>query len=193
MPAPDPVALVRRLMRGDRYAAAAGATLVDVREGHATARMRLRPEHLNGVAVAQGGAVFTLADFAFAAAANSHGTVAVALDTSITFARAATRGVLTAVANEEVLSRRVSVCTVRVTDDEGKVIALFRGTAFRKDEPISAVLAAAARARRARAGGDGAPGAKRNGAAGAKRPGARDGLSAGRPGGRGGAARRARR
>lgn len=185
MPAPDPVALVRRLMRGDRYAAAAGATLVEVREGHATARMRLRPEHLNGVAVAQGGAVFTLADFAFAAAANSHGTVAVALDTSITFARAATRGVLTAVADEEVLSRRVSVCTVRVTDDEGKVVALFRGTAFRKDEPIAAVLAAAARARRAPAGGAGT--------ARAKRPGARGGLTAGRAGGAGGAARRARR
>jgi acyl-CoA thioesterase len=163
MPAPDPIALVRRLMRGDRYASLAGATLVEVREGHATARMRLGPEHLNGVAVAQGGAVFTLADFAFAAASNSHGTVAVALDTSITFARAATRGVLTAVAEEEAVSRRVSVCTVRVTDDEGRIVALFRGTAFRKDEPISEVLAARTR------------------------------VNGGRPGGRGGAARRARR
>ncbi|HEY6099649.1 MAG TPA: hotdog fold thioesterase [Anaeromyxobacter sp.] len=151
MPAPDTSALARRLLSGDRWAAAAGAKLVELREGYARATLRLRPVHLNGVGVAQGGAVFTLADFAFAAAANSHGTVAVALDTSITFARAATRGVLTAEAREESLSRRVSVCNVRVTSEDGAVVALFRGTAFRKDETLAAAAAArgAARARRA--------------------------------------------
>ncbi len=137
MPAPDPSVLARRLMARDRYAAAAGAKLVEIREGYARARMRLGAVHLNGVGVAQGGAVFTLADFAFAAASNSHGNVAVALDTSITFVRAATRGVLTAEAREESVSRRVSVCNVRVTGAGGEVVALFRGTAFRKDEPIS--------------------------------------------------------
>jgi acyl-CoA thioesterase len=136
----DTLALVRRLMAGDRWAAVAGARLAELKEGYARVTMRLREEHLNGVAVAQGGAVFTLADFAFACASNSHGTVAVALDTSITFARSATKGVLTAEAREESLSRRTSVCNVRVTDGEGKVVALFRGTAFRKDEPIAALL-----------------------------------------------------
>ena len=71
MPTPDPLALVRRMMAGDRWAAAAGARLAEVREGYARVTMRLREAHLNGVAVAQGGAVFTLADFAFAAACNS--------------------------------------------------------------------------------------------------------------------------
>ncbi len=149
MPATDPATLVRRVMRGDRWAAVAGATLVEVREGYARVRMRLRPEHLNGVGVAQGGAIFTLADFAFAVCSNSHGTVAVALDVSITFARAARTGVLVAEAREESVSRRVSVCNVRVTDRAGEVVALFRGTAFRKDDSLAAVLAAS-RAPRAR-------------------------------------------
>jgi acyl-CoA thioesterase len=143
MPSTDPATLVRRLMRGDRWAATAGATLVEVREGYARVRMRLRPDHLNGVGVVQGGAIFTLADFAFAVASNSHGTVAVALDVSITFARAARTGVLTAEAREESVSRRVSVCSVRVTDDRGEVVALFRGTAFRKEDAIAPLLAAA--------------------------------------------------
>jgi acyl-CoA thioesterase len=150
MPKEDTLALVRRLMAGDRWAATAGARLVELEEGYARVRMRLREDHLNGVAVAQGGAVFTLADFAFAAASNSHGTVAVALDTSITFARAATKGVLTAEAREESLSRRTSVCNVRVTDGDGKVVALFRGTAFRKDEPVAALLAGRSRPPRRR-------------------------------------------
>lgn len=148
----DPLATVRRVMAGDRFAAAAGARLVEVRSGYARASMRLRDGHLNGVEVAQGGAIFTLADFAFAVCCNSHGTVAVALDVSITFARPATRGVLTAEALEESRTRRTSVCTVRVTDDEGGLVALFRGTAFRKEDPLDAVLAAR-QARRGRAGG----------------------------------------
>ena len=139
----DPVSAVRRVMRRDRWAALAGAKLVEVREGYARVRMRLRPEHLNGVGVVQGGAIFTLADYAFAVCSNSHGTVAVALDVAITFARAARTGMLVAEAREASVSRRVSVCDVRVTDAEGEVVALFRGTAFRKDEPLAAVLAAA--------------------------------------------------
>ena len=154
MPKMDLVAAVRRVMAGDRWALAAGARLVEVRPGYARTTMRLRDMHLNGVEVAQGGAVFTLADYAFAACSNSHGTVAVALDVSITFARAAVQGVLTAEAVEESRTRRTSVCTVRVTDEEGALVALFRGTAFRKEDSLDAVLAARKeRGARARAQG----------------------------------------
>ncbi len=153
MPTPDPLATVRRVMSGDRWAAVAGARLVEVRPGYARTTLRLRDLHLNGVEVAQGGAVFTLADYAFAACSNSHGTVAVALDVSITFARAAVRGVLTAEAIEESKTRRTSVCTVRVTDDDGSLIALFRGTAFRKEDTLGAVLAARTTRRTVRKGG----------------------------------------
>src|SRR5690349_7590427 len=140
---------VRARMRADRYAARAGIRLVAVRPGYARAVMRLSPEHLNGVGIAQGGALFTLADLAFAAAANSHGEVAVALDVSITFLRGLARGTLTAEAREVSRSRRVSVCEVTVTGRGGVVVALFRGTAYRKgEEPPAAPPARPKRARR---------------------------------------------
>jgi acyl-CoA thioesterase len=132
------------LVRRDRFAAAIGVKLLEVREGYARARLRLGSDHLNGVGVAQGGAIFTLADTAFAAASNSGGQVAVALDASITFARAALPGALTAEAREEARTRRTSVCTVRVTDAAGALVALFRGTAFRKDVPVAELLSGAA-------------------------------------------------
>jgi acyl-CoA thioesterase len=101
--------------------------------------MRVRDRHRNAVEVAQGGAIFTLADLAFAAAANSHGTVAVAVTASISFLKAVTGGILTAEAREVALSPRLSTCTVRVTDQAGELVALFNGTAYRKKAALDEV------------------------------------------------------
>jgi acyl-CoA thioesterase len=126
--------VTRARLAADRFAKEAGITLVDVEPGRAVATMVVGEQHLNGVGIAQGGAIFTLADFAFAAAANSRGPVAVAIDVSVSFLRAVASGTLTAEAREESASRRVSTCLVRVTDDAGQLVALFKGTAFRKVE-----------------------------------------------------------
>jgi acyl-CoA thioesterase len=134
---------VRARMRADRFAAACGVRLVAIEEGYARATLRLRRSHLNGVGVAQGGAIFTLADLAFAAACNSHGTVAVALDASVTYLRGLARGVLTAEAREVFPSRKVSVCEIQVTGPDGELVALFRGTAYRRDPATRAPAAPA--------------------------------------------------
>src|SRR5512136_2251633 len=85
----------------DLFAKHAGIELVEVGKGTATTRMRVQEHHLNGVRSVQGGAIFTLADLAFAAACNSHGTVAVAINVSITFIKATGAGAtLTADAKE---------------------------------------------------------------------------------------------
>ena len=123
---------VRARMEGDRFAAENGITLVDIQPGAAVATMEVGVRHLNGVGIVQGGAIFTLADLAFAAAANSHGDVAVAIDVSISFIKAASGGTLRAAAREEALNPRLSTCLVRVTDGAGDLVALFKGTAYRK-------------------------------------------------------------
>jgi acyl-CoA thioesterase len=124
-----------KVFEGDRFAARNGVELVELSEGRAVARMRVWPEHMNAAGVVQGGAVFTLADFAFAVASNSRGNVALAIEAHVTFLRAVRGGVLTAEAREEGGSRRLSTCTVRVTDEAGSLVGLFTGTAFRKDDP----------------------------------------------------------
>src|SRR5512141_1031470 len=123
---------VRMLLDRDRFAAQAGIRLVEVGDGTARATMEVTPSHLNGVDVVQGGALFTLADFAFAAACNSHDRVAVAIDVSISFVKGVSSGTLVADATEEALTERLSTCLVRVTDEAGDVVALFKGTAYRK-------------------------------------------------------------
>jgi acyl-CoA thioesterase len=127
---------LRSFFAGDRFAARNGIELLEVEEGRALARLTVSGEHLNAAGVVQGGAVFTLADFTFAAASNSRGNVALAIEAHVTFLRAVRAGVLRAEAREESGSRRLSTCTVRVTDEKGELVALFTGTAFRKDDPL---------------------------------------------------------
>src|ERR1700690_167472 len=91
---------IKEFFKGDQFAARNNIELLEAGNGNAKAKMTLHPHHWNGLGTVHGGAIFTLADFAFAAACNSHGTVSVALNVSITFMKAATTGTLWAEANE---------------------------------------------------------------------------------------------
>jgi acyl-CoA thioesterase len=98
--------------------------------------MTLHEHHLNGYNTVQGGAIFTLADFAFAAASNSHGTVAVGINVSISFLKAGTTGTLWAEARELSKNPKLATYTVEVRDDAGDLVAVFQGMVYRKNEAI---------------------------------------------------------
>lgn len=123
---------VREMLSNDRYAGHSGIELVEVGPGTATVRMTVGDKHLNGVGVVHGGAIFTLADFAFAAASNSHGVIAVAINASISYVKAAKEGMLTATAGETSINPKLATYQVRVTDDAGELIATFQGMVYRK-------------------------------------------------------------
>jgi acyl-CoA thioesterase len=124
-------------MGGDRFAAHCGIELLSVSEGKAQARMALGPHHWNALGIVQGGAIFTLADYAFAAASNSYGTVALAINVSISFIKAAKAGMLCAEAVETSRNFKLATYTVQVKDDAGDVVALFQGMVYRKQETIA--------------------------------------------------------
>ncbi len=121
----------------DRFAASTGIELIEIREGYSRARMQVTPEHLNAGQRAQGGAIFTLADLALAAAANSHGTLAFSLSSTITFFRPAKEGdVLYAEAQEKYIGRSTGYYQVAVSNQKGEQIAAFESSVFRKGEAL---------------------------------------------------------
>lgn len=124
------------IRREDRLGQHLGIELLEVSEGRAITRLRIQEQHLNGVGIVHGGTIFALADVAFAAASNSHGTVAVAINVSISYVKAATSGVLTAEARETSLNPRLATYMVDIKDEQGDLIAIFQGMVYRKRDPL---------------------------------------------------------
>ena len=123
-----------RHFENDRFAAANGMRLLELRPGFAKTCLKVEERHLNNVGTVQGGAIFTLADFAFGAASKTGGKVAVAVNTNLSFLKATRSGNLFAEASEISRSRKLSVCTVQVTNDARELVALFQGTAYIMEE-----------------------------------------------------------
>jgi acyl-CoA thioesterase len=121
----------------DKFARDLGIELLEIKEGYAKARMPLKGNHLNGMASGHGGVIFSLADFVFAAAVNSHGTIAVAINANISYIKAVKEGdVLSAEATETALHPKLAVCSVAVTSQDGGIVASFQGTAYRKNREL---------------------------------------------------------
>lgn len=127
---------VKRYFEKDLLAKAMGIEILEVGTGSAKVRMPIREDHYNSVRMVHGGAIFSLADFAFAVASNSHGTLAVGITATISYLKAATTGTLYAEAKEESLNPKLATYSIRVTDDENAIIAVFQGTVYRKGQPL---------------------------------------------------------
>lgn len=124
---------LKDFFKGDRFAALAGVELLEVGEGRARARMLVTHDHLNGGGWCQGGALFTLADLAFAAAVNSHLQLTVSTSSNITYFKSVGEGtVVFADAQETVNHHRMPYSEVRITDEQGDLIALFTSSGYRK-------------------------------------------------------------
>lgn len=131
---------LKEFFKGDRFAAWAGAELIEISEGYAKARMLITDRHLNGGNVCQGGALFTLADLAFAAAVNSHLIMTVTTSSNITYVRSVSEGYVYAEARELVDHRRMPYAEVRLTDEQGNLVAIFTASGYRKDIKLDVEL-----------------------------------------------------
>ena len=102
--------------------------LLACQPGRAVMRMKVREPMLNGHKICHGGLIFTLADSTFAFACNSHNKVTVAAGCSIEFLKPAhLDDVLTCEGIEQVLQGRHGIYDMKVTNQRGEVVAVFRG------------------------------------------------------------------
>ena len=120
----------------DRLCKHLGIQVTDIGLGTASTKMTIAEMHLNGADVVQGGAIFTLADLALGAAANSHGAMALGVNATIAYTKSALGGRLTAHARETAASGPLATYVVEVKNEDGETIATFQGTAYRKREHL---------------------------------------------------------
>jgi len=112
----------------DRASLALGMKLLKVGPGSASMQMAIREDMANVHNTCHGGLIFTLADSTFAYACNSHNKNAVAVTCMIEYMRPAYVGdVLTATGWEQGLEGRNGVYDIRVENQKGELVALFRG------------------------------------------------------------------
>lgn len=135
--------LLERLNNGDRFASSIGAHLTEVKEGSAKAQLTVEERHLNGGGVCQGGAIYTLADLAFAAVTNSHGILSLGISNTITFLKSAQLGdTITAECNELLNHHKLPYCDIKITNQHGELLAVMTGLAYRmkKDFPFDSLM-----------------------------------------------------
>lgn len=134
--------VLQEYFKDDKLAAAMGMKIERVEPGIAVVTMPVADMHMNGMGAVHGGAIFSLADFCFAVASNSHGRAAMAINCSISFFKGVKSGVLTATAKEQYLGNRIAGYLMEVTDERGALVASMQAQVYRTQESIEAIVAA---------------------------------------------------
>ena len=123
--------LKKELNSNDTFCRENGIEITDIREGYAEAVMQIDAGKLNANGVVQGGAIFTLADFAFAGAANSFENLrASSMSATVNFLRPGSGNTLTARAQVVNRGRRSCLVETEVFNDAGKLVAKICTTGF---------------------------------------------------------------
>ena len=129
--------VVGRMLSRDAFSQWLGVELVEVADKRAVIRMTVRPEMTNGFGFAHGGIAFAFADSAHAFCSNSAGEISVAVDCHISYPAAIKVGdVLTATAEERTETNRLAFSDIVIRNQEGAVVALFKGTVYRTKKPL---------------------------------------------------------
>jgi uncharacterized domain 1 len=122
----------KEVIHNDRFAKYIGIRLVEVGKGYALTELTLNENHLNGLDRIQGGVIFTLADYAFGAASNSHGITTVGINVNISYYKSPTGKVIRAEAREISSQNKICGYQVNVLDEDGSLIANVNGLGYSK-------------------------------------------------------------
>ena len=120
----------------DPFTSFLGAKVEILGPGHSRVTLDIKPEMTNFHGVTHGGVIFAISDMAFAAASNSHGQTAVALDVGINFLKESRPGDrLIAEAKEEHAGGRTALYEITVKDaSTGDLVAKSENRVYRKKD-----------------------------------------------------------
>ncbi len=121
---------VRERFSHDRFATVNGAVIDEIEEGYAKCSMELNDTHRNALGAVMGGAIFTLADFAFAVASNWNKNPQVSLNASISFLGRAKGSKLIAAARKIKEGRKTCYYEVTISDELGNQVAHMTSNGF---------------------------------------------------------------
>lgn len=125
------------LTEGDMMAKNEGVKLIEVTPEYAITELTVEKRHLNAGGVCHGAAIFLLADFALAAVSNTSGNVTFAISNTITYHKSALLGdVITARAELAASHPKLPYCIIKVTNQNGDLIATCTGTCYSKSKPL---------------------------------------------------------
>lgn len=128
---------ILRQVENEPYARKLGLRLRKIDRGYALVEMTMTADVENIFGRAHGGAIFSLIDEAFQTASNSHGTISVALQVTVSYLKPASRGAtLRAEAREVGGSRRIGHYEVDVRDEKGELVARSVAMAYRMEDPL---------------------------------------------------------
>ncbi len=114
-----------------------GIEVLEISQGSAVLRMKVRKEMTNSFGIAHGGIVFSLADTAIAFAANSYGIKSVTLEATVSLPKETRPGdLLIAKSKELSLTRKTAIFDVNVTNQDDETVGLFRGIVYRTSQKI---------------------------------------------------------
>ena len=128
---PEKLEHLRKIFSGDVYATATtGIVIDDAAKGYSRCSLEIGPHLLNANGFVMGGAIFTLADFAFAVASNFDGMTTVSVTSQISYLTVAKGTSLIAEAECIREGRNVCYYSVTINDDTGRKIAVVSITGF---------------------------------------------------------------
>ncbi|MDR1617175.1 MAG: PaaI family thioesterase [Syntrophomonadaceae bacterium] len=127
------LAMMKEKMSKDYFAALTGIEIISIKPGYAKMKLEIQKKHLNATGVVQGGAIFTLADFALAAATNYDTNVALVIDCQIAFLHPTKKGTLWAETEQISDSKSLTSYMIKISNEENKLVAQYYGRAFKKN------------------------------------------------------------
>lgn len=124
---------IKKFFAKDEYATLSGISIDGVDDERAVVSVKLSSNHYNANGCAQGGLIYTLADFAFAVLSNYKHPATVTQGGDIRYLLPGTGEKLIATAREVARAGRNSVCEVVIENDDGKTVAVAQFNGFIKE------------------------------------------------------------